>query len=84
MAVVKKKEEESRMPAVEEGMLVVDMVVEGSDEAFSEIQVFGECFSADEESKELLAWMLVNPTLAPVESAVRGECSRKRFLRLRG
>ena len=64
-------------------MLVVGMVVEGSDKAFSEIQVFGVSFSADEESikKELL---LVNPTLAAVETAVRGECSCVRFLRLRG
>ena len=93
MAVVKKEEEEeeeeeeeSGMPEVEEGMLVAGMVVEGSDEAFSEIQVFDECFSADEESikTELLARTLVNPALAAVENAVRGQYSRERFLRLRG
>ena len=81
------EEEESRMPAVEEGMLVADMVVEGSDEDFSDKQVFGECFSADRESikKELLALMLVNPALDAVDTAVmRGECSREWFLRLRG
>ena len=84
MAVVKKEveeEEEGGMPAEEEGMLV-----EGSDEAFSKIQVSGECFSADEESikTELLARMLVNPALAAVETAVGVESSRDRFLRLRG
>ena len=74
------------MPAVEGGMLVVDMVVEDSDEAFSEIQVFGECCSADGVSikTELLAWILVHPALADVETVVRGECSRAKFLRLRG
>ena len=60
-------------------MLVVGMVAKGSDEAFSEIQVSGECVSADGVSikKELL---LVNPALAAVETAVWGEW----FLRLRG
>ena len=74
------------MLVVEEGMLVVDMVVEDSDEAFSEIQVFGECCSADGVSikTELLVRILVNPALAAVETAVWGECSRERFLRLRG
>ena len=81
--VVKKEEEEEeegRMPAEEEGMLVV---VEGSDEAFSAgIQVFGEVFSADGESieEELLAWILVNPAL----TVVGVENSRERFFRLRG
>ena len=79
-----KEEEEGGMPAEEEGMLVVDAVVEGSDEAFSEIQVFDECFSADGVSikKELL---LVNPALTDVETTVNCECSRESgFLRLRG
>ena len=87
MAVVKKEEEEEEegwMPAEEERMLVAGVVVEGAwDEAFSVgIQVFGEFFSADGESieKELLAGILVNPALTDV----RGECSRERFLRLRG
>ena len=80
------EEEEGGMPAEEEEMLVAGVVVEGSDEAFSEIQVFIECFSADGESikTELLTLMLVNPALAAVETAVTGECSRERFLRLRG
>ena len=89
MAVVKKEEEEEEVEEEEEsGMLAGEegMVVEGSDEAFSEIQVFGECFSADEESikTELLARILVNPASAAVGTAVRGECTRERFLRLRG
>ena len=93
MAVVKKEEveeeeeEESGMPAAEaEGMLVAGVVMEGSDEAFLDKQVFDECFSADGVSikTEVLTRMLVNPTLAAVETAVGGECSRERFLRLRG
>ena len=90
MVIVEKEkeeeEEETGMPAEEEDVLVAGMV-EGSDEAFSEIQVFGECCSADEESikTELLAWTLVNLVLAAVETAgVGGECSRDRFLRLLG
>ena len=74
------------MPAEEERMLVADMVVlvEGSDEVFSDKQVLGECFSADEESieKELLARIPVIPVLADV--GVESSSSRERFLRLRG
>ena len=77
------EKEEGGMLAEKEGMLVVDAVVEGSDEAFSEIQVFDECFSANGASikKELL---LVNPAFADVETTVDCECTRERFLRLRG
>ena len=79
---MKKEEEEEVEEEEESGILAVEegMVVEGSDEAF------GECFSAYEESikTELLARILVNPASAAVGTAVRGECTRERFLRLRG
>ena len=81
MAVVKKEEEEEEEEEKEGWMRAEE---EGAwDEAFSVgIQVFGEFFSADGGSieKELLAGILVNPALTDV----RGECSRERFLRLRG
>ena len=81
--VVVVEEKEGGMLAEEEGMLMAGVVMECSDEAFSEIQVVSIC-DGESINTELLALILVNPALAAVETAVVDECSRARFPRLRG